>query len=703
MTNWDWKLPERLEDAPSGERSFTEMVVRIEVENQGGAGETLKIIAAGIVVRNFPSQAKAPESGTRILNAPIPPGFPPGLLDRVPLYLTVGSSGRTSRVESNIWISRATNTVDDGSSTLTATVDGEITYPCDIAAHIMLKWGEGVASADVEISEASVSNGVPFGSGHRADEQLFGWILGGTAQHAQLVINQETTLGAELSNFMAQFPLMLYREVGDDTVYFGFYPEDSTDVNRFYSGSTAIKFHPNIDHPDADDYAKAYVVQDVQIKPTPLSDIFNRFTVRYRGYGPYGLTQKFTVTETPNDSNVLDTSSNLNDAKTNSLPGGYDPSAVCAVSQERYGVKRWMNIDAPSLHTHYTAYALVQYLLKRFTQPRVMVEATCGPEAVDLKPGHLISFSDDLNLSYPVPDYGSGAAKVSGWAFTGESGDPHKDFIVQRITRRPEDYGCETTFTCEQIMYNPRGAFWAPSDIATGTVTEHLHTDDIAGISDGGGVGDAADWTKRVGTDASQATSANRPTYESASGDLQNGYPIVRWNDTTDGLIITGYTAPTGNYVMGFVFNANSTTGTQTIYRSETTGPIVQISDGSNNVLVTDGGGAATIGASAAGKQSLVIKADSTDGVEVWRNGTSIGTDGTYTAQTPADAQVIGNRHTNNQGIDADLYEVIIITYSSDVDDDEVERLIGYLNHEWGIEGELPVSHVYRYSPPTTG
>jgi hypothetical protein len=430
--------------------------------------------------------------------------------------------------------------------------------------------------------------------------------------------------------------------------------------------------------------------------------------LRYRGYGPYGATQKYTITETPNDSNVLNTSTNLNNAKPRSKPtkmgvGGYDPSAVCATSQNRYSVKRWLNIEAPSLHSHDVAYAFMHYLLKRFTQPRIIVEATCGPEAVDLKPGHLISFSNDMNLAGPVPDYGSAAAKISGWAYTGEVGNPHKDYIVQRITRRPQDYGCDTTFTSEQIMYNARGAFWAVTDIASGTVAEHLHTDDITGLSDGAAV---ATWQARVGTDATQGTAANRPTYESASDDLQNEYPIVTYEGTAgsnDGLVITGYTAPTGNYIMAFACNIKDiTSAIQTLYRSETTGPIVEINT-SSELEVTDGGGAAVIGSAVTGKQTIVVKADSTDGIEVWINGTSIGTDGTYTAQTPADIQVIGNRHLYNQGVDWDLYETIIINYAGAVDDDEVERLIGYLHHEWGIEDELPANHVYRYSPPTTG
>lgn len=684
LSRWAWRIRAAPSDTGTGETLDANAVVRIEVENQGGAGETLKIIAAGINVEHFPSQTQ------------LPPTAPGRAVGRRGGGVYSRLRGLREVVESNIWISRATNTTDDTSGTLTGTNNLNLTYPCDIAAHLMLKWGDGVAAADVELDESAVSNGIPFGSGFRADEQMYGWDLSATGQHCQLVVNQETTLRAELDRFMSQFPLMIYREVGDDTMYFGFYPEDSTDVNRYYSGSTAITFHPNVDHPDADNYGSPYVVQDVKVKLTPLAEIFNRFTIRYRGYGPHGLTQKYTVTETPNDSNVLNPSTGINDDRPRDEPGGFNPSAVCRVSQERYGVSRWLNVEAPSLHTHYMSYALMHYFLKRFTQPRVLVEATCGPEAIDLKPGHLISFSNDMNLAGPIPDYGSAAAKTKGWAYTGETGDPHKDFIVQRIKRKPQDYGCETTFTSEQIMYNPRGAFWTPSDISTGTITEHLEADTYSG-SDGDAV---ATWVKTVGVDAVQATAADKPTYQSDADSLQNGYGIMRWADNTDAFDLTGFTPPSANYVMVAVMNQNATANTQTLYRSQSGSLVIQIAN-SGNIKITHGGATDTIGAAVAGKQILAFVLD-TAGSEVFRNGTSVGT-GTYAGGSPSGTQHLGNRHTTGQGIDADLYEFMILTYPGTVDADEVTKLEGYMAHKWGLEANLPANHAYRYSPPTTG
>jgi hypothetical protein len=59
----------------------------------------------------------------------------------------------------------------------------------------------------------------------------------------------------------------------------------------------------------------------------------------------------------------------------------------------------------------------------------------------------------------------------------------------------------------------------------------------------------------------------------------------------------------------------------------------------------------------------------------------------------------IGARN-NGAGLqmDGDLHEFIV--YNAPVSTPDREKLEGYLAHKWGLEGNLPIGHPYKTSPP---
>ena len=48
--------------------------------------------------------------------------------------------------------------------------------------------------------------------------------------------------------------------------------------------------------------------------------------------------------------------------------------------------------------------------------------------------------------------------------------------------------------------------------------------------------------------------------------------------------------------------------------------------------------------------------------------------------------------------MDGDLHEFIV--YNAPVSTPDREKLEGYLAHKWGLEGDLPIGHPYKTSPP---
>jgi len=101
---------------------------------------------------------------------------------------------------------------------------------------------------------------------------------------------------------------------------------------------------------------------------------------------------------------------------------------------------------------------------------------------------------------------------------------------------------------------------------AVGTLAQWLKADAIGGLSGGDPV---ATWTASTGNNATQATSGNRPTYQTA---VVNGHPVVRFDGTDDYLEFAGLGAALTEYTILAVVKPDTYSGERTVLSQDATG-----------------------------------------------------------------------------------------------------------------------------------
>ncbi len=712
FTQWDWKCS-------VGGGDLSELLLKIEVDVTGAASQVAKIIAAGIIVRYVPNQGIT-QVTKRVIRKVIERYSPDASPGGKPRF-----TNNLENVPITLWL-MPQNTMRDrllalgscGTYSFTGVCGTNLTEVTMLPAHLMLKFGEGVTWVDtatpVNYSGAATTGGANFGSSVYAASMIDDFHVDGQGLTAQMIIDRETTMREAISNLVGQWPIAFYRDVMTGNYLTIGYPGNSpASINRYW-GDSQIEFHPNIDHPSAEHYGEPFSVINLRVRQANADEIFNRFRIRYHYFAPTdSYTFQQVVTEAPNDCVVYNFSTNLNDgtpaAAVSTL--GYDASAVCATSQARYGVKRWLpTLDCPSIHTHSMANVVMNYIVRRFSQTRNIIECTVGTEAYDLKPGHFVRFSKDLNLVYPYMDYAFEGAKKKGWDWDSDAASyPNNDYIVMSVTKQPYDHGVFVTFTCEQIMYNlSGGSFWTPANDTN--CLSWLRADDISGAVEGDAI---ATWTKLVGQDATQSTGANKPTYRAATGSLAvNGKACVEFDGTNDSMAIGSLgnvdAGAASNYMFAFAFNSDTgASGTHSpmgfrhavgdriyVYHHEagTTNFALQ-----NGATLRDGGADGTTG-----WQVFVVVCDSTNGLKFYRNGTQVGSTGTYAQVRLSNlvAAAIGEDSGAANYFDGKIRQAGV---TKDVTDATRYKYEGMLAHDIGIETSLPTNHTYRFAPPVVG
>lgn len=710
ITRWEWKYSARVD---STHVEMADVLIKIETGTLGSAGQTLKILGAGLIVRYVPNQdqqalvrnrtvisavtaiyGRDPTSGHVLTSSPLK-----NVIQNVPVVLWM-LPGKTMQ-------DRPFDLGSCSTLAITQVCDTNLVDPCSIPVHLMLKFGEGVtftdASAPVNYSTASTAGGLNFGSSFYASAMIDDFLASGSVGlSSQLIITEEVQIRDVLAAFIAQWPLMFYRDVMTGNWLTTAYPGGAPIIsNRYVHANTAdiIEFHPGIFHQSGEWYGSPYRILAAKVSMTAASQIFNRFRIKYHHFAPTGLlTREQVITETPNDCIVYSPTTHRTDGKPEDLvPNlGYDPSAVCAASQSRYGVTQWLpTIEAPSIHTDACAFAILNYLIRRSAQPKLTVELTLGTEAYDLKPGYIVRISRDFNLVYPYIDYTFQGAKKTGWDEL-----DNNDYLVLGVQKRLSKDQVFTTILAEQIMYSINGAFWTPANDAL--CLEALRADDITGATDGAGL---ATWQKLVGSDAAQSTGAWQPTYH-ASG--VNGRPTVEFNGTSNYMTMLGTSVDAGaasNYSFFFAMNSDATTGTRPFmsWRYDLANRIYTYQNHAtpNNLAVQNGGTLRDTGADpTTGWQVISIVCDSSNGLKAYRNGTQIGSTGTYAQVRLANVALGAIGYDNTSYFDGQFSQAAV---TKDVTDATRQKYEGMMAHWIGVESSLPATHPYRFSPPTTG
>jgi hypothetical protein len=348
--------------------------------------------------------------------------------------------------------------LDNDAGDVSGSHDINMVNNAHIASHLLHKWGTGVAATDI------LSASSQFGSIIDAHSALDSWALdinNTNEWRSNLIVTDETPIKNVIANLCSQAP-MFVAKLPEGGIYAGVYPEAAADADHNYykdSDGNRVKIHPNSMHPGAADLGKPYAVSGFQAAFTPDDEIFNRFTVKYRRFLPTGsLESSQIVTETDGDcklwySGLGDEDPPSGDAT--DLAGDITDNlaTVCASSQARYGVRKMPDINLDLVYEHVVATAFLFYLVKRYTNPRIVFSCQGGIEFSDLRPGHIIQVSNDMNYEATRPDYINQPAKLAGWNTTGATGVA--DYLVNRVRLLPASGAFGVEFSAEQIIYTP--------------------------------------------------------------------------------------------------------------------------------------------------------------------------------------------------------------------------------------------------------
>jgi hypothetical protein len=240
------------------------------------------------------------------------------------------------------------------------------------------------------------------------------------------------------------------------------YPENTTDgAHNYYKDSDGnrVKIHPNSHHPSAADFGKPYGVTGFHAALTSEEEVFNRFSVNYRQDATSGRLMEYQrVTEADGTCRLWNAALEIEeppsgDATDLAADITDNLATVCAASQARYGVREMPEVNMDLTFKHFVATAFLHYLVKRYTNQRVVFGCHGGIEFSDLRPGHIIQVSNDMNFEFPRPDYINDPAKLAGWNTTGATGVA--DYLVNRVRLLPASGAFVVEFSAEQIIYTP--------------------------------------------------------------------------------------------------------------------------------------------------------------------------------------------------------------------------------------------------------
>lgn len=239
---------------------------------------------------------------------------------------------------------------------------------------------------------------------------------------------------------------------------------------------------------------------------------------------------------------------------------------------------------------------------------------------------------------------------------------------------------------------------WLPSAISP---SAWYQASSISG-SDGDSVGAWTD-SSGNGNTAAQLTSARQPTLQ--TNEL-NGQSVLRFDGTNDILSdsdIAALDVGTGDIFMAAVFKSTDDSGAQFFFEKGNTQFALMTT--AAGVLQCRLGGTTNIPTQSAGNWSrtdyvIVTASRLSSTCTGFVNGTAMTTTGTTNTGSISNSNVLdlGAAAVGGQPMTGDLAEVIVGGASLATVDRL--RLEGYLAHKYGLQGNLPNDHTYRFKAP---
>ena len=249
---------------------------------------------------------------------------------------------------------------------------------------------------------------------------------------------------------------------------------------------------------------------------------------------------------------------------------------------------------------------------------------------------------------------------------------------------------------------------WSPAQLASTACW--LDASDTATITLVSGT-NVSEWRDKSGNGrhATQATSANQPTYTSNS---QNGYGIISFDGGTDNLDISSTTLITSgnsNFGVFVAYKPKTATGYGSIlanypagnfellFGSQTRGAYIAPWGLYNNASLDLDSDNYTQNAN-----SFISCVRTSGSVVGYTNGTTkntvANTQSVYTGANTASVWTLGANTVNSELALMDLYEFIVI--DGTVSTDTRQKTEGYLAHKWGLTSSLPNDHPYKSTAP---
>ena len=249
------------------------------------------------------------------------------------------------------------------------------------------------------------------------------------------------------------------------------------------------------------------------------------------------------------------------------------------------------------------------------------------------------------------------------------------------------------------MILNPTrlGRLWTPEDDGCPLWLEAF---DYSSITfDGSGF--VSQWNDKSGNgfNATMSTASRRPGY-SATG--INGYPSLVFDGTDDGMVCS---VPAGTFPSELFFvSAVKKTGSPNTYESRPAArsisyypaPLIAYNE---RILWGDGSQSPNFASS-----PVDMRYQTSDTILTWglssgncydrKNGSPVLTVAA-TVYGDNSAEIwIGTRVDGAPKLRGNISVVIACTQSS------IEKCEGYIAHQFGLAGNLPVSHPYKYNPP---
>jgi len=267
---------------------------------------------------------------------------------------------------------------DDGAGTYTGTASAIVENPADIASHLIAKYLGGSAVK-------ATGSGV-FGSFSVARDALNALV---SSWRLSLPLTDRTTLHDVFVRLQEQSQSMIQLQLNDaGQPEWRYFPDlgfaaaggGGPGSERLYRGD-GYGFTWNRIQPGS-----------FSAKLSDRRSIANSFVLRYGLHTPTGefAFQRFIST-----------------ASTNIASSGSLYTAACLASKNKYNVDREVNWDAPDVWSHAVADQLIKWICDSRRERRTLVQFDTYINGVDLKPGHVIKFDDEISQRNAYPSTGS--------------------------------------------------------------------------------------------------------------------------------------------------------------------------------------------------------------------------------------------------------------------------------------------------------